>query len=82
MTTADDISREIIKYCFEHDVLTQHGMAGIREKIAGVIRGADELHRLALVRIENLMDAKAGTPEGAELSDWADAVQTFERASD
>jgi hypothetical protein len=40
---------------------------------------ADELHRLALARIDKLMSAEAGTPEGDELSVLADAVEAYEQ---
>jgi antitoxin component HigA of HigAB toxin-antitoxin module len=40
---------------------------------------ADELHRLALARIDKLMSAEAGTPDGDELSVLADAVESYEQ---
>lgn len=41
---------------------------------------AQHIHAAMLARIYALMDAKAGTPEAAELSALADACGAYERA--
>lgn len=46
---------------------------------AALVLAADLLHKLALARINTLMDAEAGSPEMEELSSLAEAVQAYER---
>jgi hypothetical protein len=41
---------------------------------------AEHIHRAMLNRIDTLMNAEAGTPEGSELSDLATACQAYEDA--
>jgi hypothetical protein len=41
---------------------------------------AEHIHRALLNRIDALMDAEAGTPEGSELSNLATACQAYEEA--
>ena len=39
---------------------------------------AEHIHRAMLTRIDALMDAEKGTPEGSELSDLATACESYE----
>lgn len=78
---SDNLARKIVEYCFLNDVLTQHGMKGLRREIQKALAGADALHGLALRRIEHLMEIEpqAATPEGAELDALASAVTAYEK---
>lgn len=44
-----------------------------------LVEAADSLHKLALARLDTLMNAEAGSPEVEELSSLAEAIQAYER---
>lgn len=75
---AQMMAREIIAYVMENDILTQHGMAGLRTRLAQAIDKPEPIYRAMLRRAHELMDAAAGTPEGAELDALADAIVAYE----
>lgn len=75
---AQMMAREIIAYVMENDILTQHGMAGLRTRLAQAIDKPEPIYQAMLRRANELMNAVAGTPEGAELDALIDALVAYE----
>ncbi len=48
------------------------------QRISGLQDVADALHRYALAEVNKLMDAEAGSPRVAALSELAEIVQAYE----
>lgn len=79
MHPREQIARDIIQYVMENDILTQHGMGGLRRRLALAI--PDDMgivYDAMLKRVGALMDAKPGTPEGSALDILVSAVEAYE----
>jgi hypothetical protein len=79
MSARDELARDIIQYVMANDILTQHGMAGLRQRLAAAIPDDIELmYEAMLKRIAQLMDAQAGTRDGLALDILSSGVEAYE----
>lgn len=79
MHPREELARDIIQYVMENDILTQHGMGGLRRRLALAIPDDMGLvYEAMLRRIGALMDAKPGTTEGRALDILAAACEAYE----
>lgn len=75
-----ELARDIIHYVMSHDILTQHGMKGLRDRLAIAIpEDIAVIYGAMLNRASKLMGAKMDTREGAALDLLAEAIQDYER---
>jgi hypothetical protein len=80
MTNArEELARDIIQYVMSNDILTQHGMKGLRTRLAAAI--PDDIavvYDAMLCRASRLMDAKLGEARGRELDILVSAIEAYE----
>lgn len=80
VSAREELARDIIQYVMEHDVLTQHGMAGLRSRLAAAIPDDVELFYDAMLkRLAALMTAQAGTRDGTALDILSSGIEAYER---
>lgn len=77
---AEQLARDIVQYCLGNDILTQHGMKGLRDRLAIAIPSDISLIYGAMLARAGELIAKAepGTKEGRELDILVAAVQAYE----
>jgi hypothetical protein len=79
MSAREELARDIIQYVMANDILTQHGMAGLRQRLAAAIPDDVEIMYDAMLhRVAALMDAKAGTRDGLALDVLASGIEAYE----
>lgn len=74
-----ELARDIVQYVMENDILTQHGLKGLRERLEIAI--PDDvawIYNAMMKRCTILMNAKLGTPERRELDILVAACQRHE----
>lgn len=80
MSARDELAGDIIQYVMEHDILTRHGMSGLRKRLAAAIPDDIELFYDAMLkRVAELMGAQAGTRDSTALDILSSGIEAYER---
>lgn len=75
----EQLARDIIQYVMSNDILTQHGMKGLRARLAIAIPDDVEVvYDAMLRRASKLMDSTLSSKEGRELEILVSAIEAYE----
>lgn len=75
----EELARDIIQYVMANDILTQHGMAGLRRRLAAAIPDdVGVMYDAMLKRLAELMTAQAGTRDGTALDILSSGIEAYE----
>lgn len=75
----EELAMDIIQYVMSNDILTQHGMKGLRTRLAVAIPDDIEvIYDAMLRRASKIMDAPLGGSDGRELDILASAIEAYE----
>jgi len=80
MSARDELARDITAYVMANDILTQHGMKGLRDRLAAAIPDDVALmYDAMLYRVADLMrTARAGSDDGLALDILVSALEAYE----
>jgi hypothetical protein len=75
----EELARDIIQYVMANDILTQHGMKGLRDRLNVAIPDDIEvIYSAMLRRASSLMDAGLGSANGRELDILVAGIEAYE----
>lgn len=76
----EELARDVIQYVMANDILTQHGMKGLRSRLEAAIPDDVALFYDAMLqRVADLMSAQAGTRDGFALDVLASGIEAYEK---